>query len=155
MNAPLPHKTASRANQTFLPNVGSGAIAVRILFAAIVMAVVLALGRNASLESATWQDFSILLLFSLSIGVVAVVLLAAFARGIRRMSLTAGSVTVFLLLLVAVVLGMEAVFYGLYELGLTATRWPENHASLLTRALAIGAIIAAFGLRYLVLAHRA
>lgn len=155
MNAPLPHKAASHASQTFLPNVGSGAVAIRVLFAAIVVAVVLALGRNASLESATWQDFGVLSLFSLGIGLVAAVLLAVFARGIRRMSLTAGSVSVFILLLAAVALGMEGVFYGLYEFGFMPTRWPENHASLLTRALAIGAIVAAFGLRYLVLAHRA
>ena len=155
MNAPLPHKTSARVRQTFLPNVGSRAIAARIFFAAIVMALVLALGRNASLDAGTWQDLSILSLFSVGIGVCAVVLLALFARGIRRMSLTAGSVTIFILLLAAVVLGMEVVFYSLYELGFTATRWPENHASLLARALAIGAIVAALGLRYLVLAHRA
>lgn len=155
MNAPLPPKTSARPQQTFLPNVGSRAIAVRVLFAAIVLAIVLALGRNAGFDAGAVQDLSLLAVFSLSIGLTAVILLALFARGIRRMSLTAGSVTVFLILLAAVPLGMEAVFYGLYELGLTASRWPENHLSLLTRALAIGAIVAALGLRYLVLAHRA
>lgn len=125
------------------------------MFMALMVALMLAIGRNPVADATAWHDLTLLVLFAAAIGITAVAALKIFSALIRRLSLVAGSILVYLILLASVVGGTEGLLYGLFYLGYTEQLWPEHHISLLTRTLLIGALISAFGLRYLVLEHRA
>ncbi len=141
--------------QDFLPDFASLSNALRIIFLALIIAVIITIGRNSVFDERTWQDLNLLTAFALMISFVSVIVLKLAHPFIRRMTLASGSIVVFMLLLGAIALGTELVIFGLYDLGLISTRWPSWHVALLARSLLIGAIISALGLRYLIVSHRA
>lgn len=153
MTAPIPSQALP--TQRLMPNLGSLSIALRVVFMAEIIALVVAIARNPALDDRAWQEFSLLSLFAIGVALVIVVVLKLFAGVIRKSTELVGSIIVLSLLLAAIVLGNEALIYGLYLLGYAAERWPDWHLSMLFRTTLIGAIIGVMGLRYLVLAHRA
>lgn len=149
---------ASKRNpqaQSFLPDFGSFAVAVRVIFIAEIIAVVVVIARNAAFDDNAWLEFNILSAFALAIAFGSVIALKVASVLIRRMPLVSGSIFTFLLLMAVIAGGTEGVIYALHHFGFIETRWPEWHASVLTRTLLLGGIINALGLRYLILAHRA
>lgn len=155
MNAPVNAHQQKIEAQRFLPNVGSFGIALRVTFMSLIVALVLAIGRNPIVDAAAWQDFTLLSLFALAIAVASIVGLKLFAGVVRRLSLVGGSILVFTILLSAIAGGTAGVLYGLFYFGYAPQPWPDHHVSLLVRTLLIGGIVSIFGLRYLILTHRA
>ncbi len=141
--------------QSFLPDFGSFAVAVRVIFIAEVIAVVVVIARNAAFDDHAWLEFTILSAFALAIAFGSVIMLKVASVLIRRMPLVSGSIFTFLLLMVVIAAGTEGVIYALHHFGFIETRWPEWHTSVFTRTLLLGGIINALGLRYLILSHRA
>jgi len=143
------------SGQDFLPDFASFSNALRIILLALIIAVIITIGRNDVFDEQAWQDLNLLAAFALMISFVSVIVLKLTQPLIRRMSVANGSGLVFLLLLGAIALGTELVVFALYDFGLTTARWPSWHLPLLVRSLLIGAIISAMGLRYLIVSHRA
>ncbi len=139
----------------FLPNFGSFGIAIRVLVLAMMIAFIITIARNSSFSPQAWQDLTLLTLYVAVIALFGLVLLRFAAPSIGRLTSMQGSVAILLVLLAAIAIGTEVLLLALYQLGLVPVRWPDWHLSALVRSLLIGAIIGGFGLRYLVLAHRA
>jgi two-component system sensor histidine kinase AlgZ len=145
---------ANQPGQHFLPDFGSFSVALRIIFLAVLVAAIVAIGRNEEFDETAWQEMNLLIAFALMLSFVAVVVLKAASPMIRRLPEASGSALVFALLLGVIALGTELMVFALYDLGLTSERWPPWHFSLLSRSLLIGGIICALGLRYLIVSHR-
>ncbi|MHB8454937.1 MAG: sensor histidine kinase [Acidiferrobacterales bacterium] len=143
------------SGQDFLPDFASLGNALRIILLALIIALIITIGRNDVFDERAWQDLNLLTAFALMISFVSVIVLKLAKPIIRRMSVANGSGLVFLLLLGAIALGTELTIFALYDLGLTDERWPSWHVPLLARTLLIGGIISALGLRYLIVSHRA
>src|SRR5713226_9451257 len=82
---------------------------------------------------------------SFRVAISAIIVLKLVSAWIRHMSLTAGSVIVFLLLLGAIAGGTEATIFILYYFGFIPERWPDWHMLLLIRSLLIGAVSSILG----------
>lgn len=141
-------------NYSFLPNLGSLGVAIRIIVISLLVAVIITIGRNAAFDENAWRDLNLLAAFALGIAFCAIVVLSLISPLIKRMSPAGGSLTIFLVLLVVAAVGSESIIYALYDLGLIADRWPDWRASLIIRSLLITAIIGVPALRYLVLSYR-
>src|SRR5216684_1563456 len=141
--------------QSFLPDFGSFRVAISVSFFAEIIAIIAAICRNPVLNQPAWQDFRLLSLLALTIAVSAIIVLKLVSGWIRHMSLTSGSVIVFLLSLGAIAGGTEAMIFILHYFGVIAERWPDWHLPLLFRSLLIGAVSSILGLRYLILGYRA
>ncbi len=146
-------KSTTQEEQS-LPNLGSLGIAIRILVLAVVIAIIITIARNNSLNALAWEELTLMTLFVTVIALIGLLLLRLAAPYINRLAPMWGSATILLVLLVAIAIGIEALLFGLYYLKLIPTRWPDWHLSALVRSLLIGAIIGGFGLRYMILAHR-
>ncbi|MDH4133622.1 MAG: histidine kinase [Gammaproteobacteria bacterium] len=141
--------------QHFLPDFGSLRVAIRMALLAVIIAVLITIGRNEIFDPAAWQDLNLLTGYALVLSLISSLVLKLFSPVIRRMSVRGGSLLVLLLILCTIVISSEVVVFALYDLRLTSERWPEWHSSLLTRSILVGAIVAVLGLRYLQVAHRA
>ena len=141
-------------NYSFLPNLGSFGVALRIIMISIIVAVIITIGRNAEFDEKAWQDLNLLVAFALVIAFSAVVVLSLISPLIKRMSPAGGSLTIFLLLLTVAAVGSELTIYALYDLELIDTRWPDWRVSLVIRSVLITAVIGVPALRYLVLSYR-
>jgi len=141
--------------QHFLPDFGSFRVAIRIIILGVLIAAIITIGRNEYISEKAWQDLNLLAGYALILSLFGILALKMFAPLIQRMTVVAGSLFAFLLLLLVIVLGTEVMVFALYDLKLTAERWPEWHYSLLVRSILIGSIIITLGLRYLLVAHRA
>ena len=141
--------------QHFFPDFGSFSIALRIIFIAVIIAAIVAIGRNEVFDQTAWQELNLLTAFALMLSFIGVVVLKMASPIIRRLSEPGASVLVFLLLLGVIALGTELMVFALYDLNLTGERWPSWHFSLLIRSLLIGSIINFLGIRYLIVSHRA
>jgi two-component system, LytTR family, sensor histidine kinase AlgZ len=141
--------------QSFLPDLGSFGVAIRIIFFAEIIAVIAVICRNPVFNEQAWQDFRLLSILALITALSTIIALKLVSGWIRRMSLTAGSIIVFLLSLGAIAGGIEAMIFILHYFGLIAQRWPDWHLTLLIRSLLVGAVSSILGLRYLILGHRA
>lgn len=146
---------ASSDGQHFLPDFGSLRVAIRIILLAVIIAAIITISRNDIFDENAWQDLNLLTGFALILSVFSVLALKLVSPLIRRMSVMGGSLLVFLLILLVIVLGTELMVFALYDFRLTSERWPDWHYSLLTRSILIGSIISVLGLRYLLVAHRA
>jgi two-component system sensor histidine kinase AlgZ len=142
-------------DQHFLPDFGSFGMAIRIVFLAILIGIIITIGRNPTFDKQAWEDFNLLLAFALALSLVSVVALKIAAPLLTRMSAATGSVLVLVLVLAVTAVGTDAMIFALYDLGLIPERWPPWRESLLVRTLMITAIISMLGLRYLLLRHRA
>jgi two-component system sensor histidine kinase AlgZ len=145
---------ARSSDPHFLPDLGSVGAALRFVMLAIIIALVIAIGRNNVFDDRAWTDFSLLTLFAVIIAGLGVATLRFCAPLIRRLAPLPASGALLALLLTVIALGTELLLQLLYQLGLIAERWPSWHPSLLTRSLLIGAVVGAMALRYLVLVHR-
>jgi len=139
----------------FLPDFGSFGVAIRIIFLAEIIAVIITIGRNPVFDQQAWQDLNLLSAFALIISFCTVVALKVTSPLIGKMALRNGTIVVFLLLLGVTALGTEAMIFLLYDLGMIPERWPQWREPLLIRSLMVTAIIGALGVRYLILMHRA
>jgi two-component system sensor histidine kinase AlgZ len=139
----------------FLPNLSSFAIAIRILLMALMIAIIITIARNSSLDAQSWQELSLMAMFVTVITLLGLILLRLVSPYINRLEPLWESVAILLVLLAAIAIGIELLVFGLYQLKVVPTRWPDWHLSVLVRSLLIGAIIGGFGLRYLIFAHRA
>jgi len=139
----------------FLPNFGSFGIAIRILALAVMIAIVITIARNDRLGPQAWEDLTLLTLYVVVIALFGLLLLRFASSFIGRLTPMRGSIAILVVLLVAITVGTEVLLFALYHLGLIPVRWPDWHVSALVRSLLIGVIIGGFGLRYLVLTHRA
>lgn len=139
---------------SFLPNLGSVGVALRIIVISLLIALVITIGRNSIFNEDAWQDLNLLVAFALGIAFSAIVVLGLISPIIKRMSPVGGSLTIFLVLLLAAAVGSELIIYALYDLGLIQDRWPEWRASLTIRSLLITAVIGVPALRYLALSYR-
>lgn len=146
---------ANSDGQHFLPNFGSFKVAIRIVFLAVLIAAVITISRNDTFDAAAWQDLNLLSGFALILSLSSVLVLKLFAPMIGRLSVIVGSLLVFALILIVIVIGTELMVFALFDFRLTSERWPDWHVSLLTRSILIGSIIAILGMRYLFVAHRA
>lgn len=153
MTAPVPSQATPA--QRLMPNLGSFGIALRIIFMAEIIALIITIARNPLFDEQAWNEFSLLSLFAFSVALLGVLVLKVFSGLIRRSTEIVGSIIVLLLLLAVIVLGNEVMVYALHRLGYVAERWPDWHPSMLVRSSIVGAIIGILGLRYLILAHRA
>jgi two-component system sensor histidine kinase AlgZ len=146
---------AKNDTQPVLPDFGSFRMAVRLVLLALLIALIITIGRNERFDEWAWQDLNWLLAFALVLALFVVLILKLAAPLLRRASLAAGSVLAVLLTLLAAALGTDAMIFALHDLGFIAERWPPWRESLLIRTLLITGIISVLGLRYLVLQHRA
>ena len=146
---------ASSDGQHFLPDFGSFKVAIRIVFLAVIIAAVITISRNDTFDTNAWQDLNLLSGFALILSLTSVLVLKLFSPVIRRLSVSTGSVLVFGLILMVIVVGTELMVFALFDFRLTSERWPDWHISLLARSILIGSIIAILGMRYLYVAHRA
>jgi two-component system sensor histidine kinase AlgZ len=141
--------------QHFLPDFGSLSVAIRIILLSIIIAVIITISRNDVFNEGAWQDLNLLTGFAMILSVFSVLVLKLFSPVIRRMTVVGGSLLVFLLTLLVIIVGTELMVFALYDFRLTTDRWPAWHTSLLIRSVLIGSIISILGLRYLLVAHRA
>ncbi len=138
-----------------LPDFGSAVITYRMLIVAFCIAVILTIARHAEFNHAAWNEFLLIASFALLIAISSILVLKFIAKPVRNLNLATAGVIVFLALLAAAALVCEGLLLLLYELNLTAERWPEWHNSLLLRTLIITAIIGALALRYIFVFHQA
>jgi two-component system, LytTR family, sensor histidine kinase AlgZ len=142
-------------DQQFLPDFGSFGLAIRFIFLAELIAIIITIGRNSVFDEQAWQDLNLLSAFALAISLCSVVVLKLVAPLMKYMSAAMGSILVVLLLLLVTAVGTDAMIFALYDLRLIPDRWPEWRESLIVRNLMIASIVSILGLRYLVLQHRA
>jgi two-component system sensor histidine kinase AlgZ len=144
----------SKQDGGFLPNLGSARTAFSILILAQVIAVVITIGRNSSVQAGAWQDLLIITAFAQSIAVCGIIALKLIAGVVRRMSVGWGATVAFVAMLLATIAATEAILYALDWFGIGAKHTPGWHLSLLVRNILIAAIISALALRYLIVQHR-
>lgn len=141
--------------QYFLPDFGSFSIAIRFIFLAELIAIIITIGRNPVFDARAWQDFNLLSAFAITIALCSAVVLKIASPLLRRMPTTMGSVLVILFFLIVTAVGTDAIIFALYDLGMIDERWPPWRESLILRSLMIAGIIGILGIRYLILQHRA
>jgi two-component system sensor histidine kinase AlgZ len=141
--------------ESFLPDFGSATIAFRILLVAQALAIVLTLARNDIFNQAAWHDFLLMTSFVQLVAVGSIVALKLIARPVQEMGAVTGASVVVVTLLLVTVGVSEGIIYGMYELRLTAERWPSWHLSLVARTLVVSLIISVLAIRYAIVYHRA
>ncbi len=141
--------------ESFLPDFGSATIALRILFVAQAIAIVLTVARNDHLNTYAWNDFWLMTTFAQLVAVSSIIALKLIAKPVRHLRVFAGAAVVFLTLMLVSLGVSEGIVLALYHLGISSDRWPEWHLSLLVRTLIVSAIIGAMALRYMIVYHRA
>jgi two-component system sensor histidine kinase AlgZ len=141
--------------QDFLPDFGSFSIAIRLIFLAVVVALVITIGRNPVFDQQAWNDFNLLATFALILSFGTAAVLKLTSPVISRMNTLLGGFVVFLLLMAVAVVGVEATVFMLYDFAIIDERWPEWHQGFLIRSLLVTGIIGIPALHYLTLMHRA
>lgn len=141
-------------DQPFLPDFGSLGVAIRIIFLAELMAIIITVSRNSVFNEQAWADFNLLSAFALTISFCSIVVLKIMSPFLRRMSVPVGSVVIFLLLLAVAMVGTEFIIFALYDIGLIEQRWPEWRESLVIRSVIIVGLISIPALRYMFLSYR-
>jgi two-component system sensor histidine kinase AlgZ len=139
----------------FLPDFGSFGMAARFVSLALLIALIITIGRNEHFDEQAWQEFNLLIAFALALSFVSVLVLKLISPLLNRMSVVAGSALAVLVLLAVAVIGTDAMIFALHDFGFITERWPLWRESLLLRTLLITGIIGALGLRYLIIRHRA
>ncbi len=137
-----------------LPDLASPRSVLRLMLLALLIAVVIALGRHAGLTPDAVADLAQLSALALAIALVAVLVLHLARPLLARTSAGVGTLLTILLLLIGAAAVTEAAIFLSYHLGLTPERWPAWRGPLLVRSLAITAIVGLLALRYLALEQR-
>jgi two-component system sensor histidine kinase AlgZ len=145
---------STQNTQPAIPDFASFGTAIRIIFLAELIAIIITVGRNPVFNEQAWADFNLLSAFALTISFCSVVVLTLASPLLKRMSAFIGVVVAFLLLLIVAIVGTEFIIFALYDLGLVEQRWPQWRNSLVTRSLIIVALISLPAMRYLYLSYR-
>jgi two-component system sensor histidine kinase AlgZ len=148
----MPNPNPSERNNA--PNFGTFGVAVRIVFLAELIAIVITVGRNPVFDEHAWQDLNLLSAFALAISFCGVAALTLASPIMRRMSLAWSSVIAFFLLVLVAVFGTDFIIFALYDIGLIDQRFPPWRDSLIIRSVIVTALISIPALRYLLLAYR-
>lgn len=138
----------------FLPDFGTFSMLIRLVVLAELIAIIIAIGRTSEFNDQSWQDFTLLSFFAVSIALCSFVVLKIASPLFKRTSTAMGSVLAVVLLLLVTSLGTDGVIYLLYHFSLIDDRWPAWRESLMIRSLMITGIIGTLGLRYLILRER-
>lgn len=138
-----------------LPEFGSFSMAIRFVFLAIVIALIITIGRNERFDEQAWQDLNLLVAFALALSLASAVVLSLLSPWLKRASVVTGSILVVLVLLAVAAIGTDAMIFALHDLGFISERWPPWRDSLILRTLLITAMIGGLGLRYLIVQRRA
>jgi two-component system sensor histidine kinase AlgZ len=138
-----------------LPEFGTLGIAIRMVFLAIVIALIITIGRNEKFDEQAWQDLNLLVAFALALSLASALVLSLLSPWLKRASVATGSTLVVLVLLAVAVVGTDAMIFALHDLGFVAERWPPWRENLILRTLLVTGMISALGLRYLVVQRRA
>jgi len=138
-----------------LPEFGTLGIAIRMVFLAIVIALIITIGRNERFDEQAWQDLNLLIAFALALSLASALVLSLLSPWLKRASVATGSTLVVLVLLAVAVVGTDAMIFALHDLGFVAERWPPWRENLILRTLLVTGMISALGLRYLVVQRRA
>jgi len=105
--------------QHFLPDFGSFRVAIRIIILGVLIASIITIGRNEFINEKAWQDLNLLAGYALILSLFGILALKLFAPLIQRMTVIGGSLFVFVLMLLVIVLGTEVMVFALYDLKLT------------------------------------
>src|SRR6185436_3887880 len=146
---------ASPKDSQVLPDFGSFSMAIRFIFLALVIALIITIGRNERFDEQAWQDLNLLVAFATALSMVSIVVLKIASPLLRRASVVTGSVLGVLILLVVSAIGTDGMIFVLHDLGFIPDRWPPWRESLILRTLLLTGIISSLGLRYLIVQHRA
>jgi len=146
---------ASREQSSVLPDFGSFSMAVRLIFLAIVIALIITIARNENFDEQAWQDLNLLIAFATALSLLSIVVLKIASPLLRRTSVAVGSVLVVLILLTVSAIGTDGMILVLHDLGFIPDRLPSWRESLILRTLLVTGIISSLGLRYLIVQHRA
>lgn len=138
-----------------LPDFGSFGMAIRFVFLALVIAIIITVGRNETFDEQAWQDLNLLVAFALALSLASAVVLSVLSPWLKRASVVTGSLLVVLVLLAVAIIGTDAMIFALHDLGFIAERWPPWRESLILRTSLITLIIGGLGLRYLIVQRRA
>jgi two-component system sensor histidine kinase AlgZ len=130
-------------------------MAIRFLFLAMAIAVIITIGRNEHFDQDAWQDLNLLLAFAVALSLASAVVLKLASPWLKRMSIAAGSIVVVLIMLAVTAVSTDGMIFALHDLGLISERWPPWRESLIIRTLLISGIISVLGLRYLIVQRRA
>ncbi len=139
----------------FLPDFGSLAIAAKILLLAEAIAVIFTIGLNNHVGPKVVKDFVFLSTYTLTIAVASLFLMRIANRGLRKLSVIVGSLTVIALMQIAIVVVTELMILALYKLQLIPSRWPDWQMAVLAHSLLIGTIVMLLALRHLFVSHNA
>ena len=147
--------TKDNRSKSLLPDFGSATIAWRLLVLAQVIAIVLTIARNDQVNQAAWNDFLLMTAFAQLIAISSIIVLRFVSPPLTRTPVLLGATLIFITLLLVTAIVCEAVIWGMYQLQITADRWPEWRLSLLVRTLITSAVISFLVLRYFIVSHRA
>ncbi len=146
---------ASTKDSHFPPDLGSIGMAIRFLFLALAIALIITIGRNERFDEHAWQDLNLLMAFAVALSLVSVVVLKLASPWLKRMPVVTGSVLAVLILLTVAAIGTDGLIFALHDLGFIGERWPPWRESLILRTLLVAGVISVLGLRYLIVQHRA
>jgi len=139
----------------YLPDFKSVAIAAKIFVMAEAIAVVFTIALNDSMGPAVGRDFLFLSAYTLTIATISLGLLRLANPVIRKLSATAGSLAVIILMLIAIAIVTEGMIVALYDFHIISERWPAWQMTVLVHSVLIGTIVMLLGLRYLFVSHKA
>ncbi len=145
---------ATPLDPQFLPDFSSAGVARRFVLLALLIAAVVAIGRNGALDQRALFDLGLLSLFALIVALLGMVTLRLANPLLRRLSPLQGTLLIVALWLAVIAASTELLLAVLHQADLIRDRWPPWHLSLLVRSLLIGAILGALALNYFALVHR-
>ena len=137
--------------QDYIPDIGSFDTAIRIIFVAVLIAIIITIGRNPSFNKQTWSDLNFLTTYALMISFSLVIALKIVSPLIKRLSLVAGGIVVFVLLLGVTIISSEAMFFLMYDLNYVTDRWPVWREDFIKQSIIVAAIVGIPGVRLLIL----
>jgi two-component system sensor histidine kinase AlgZ len=142
-------------NATALPNFGSGRAALRFVVIAQAAAIVVTLARHHTADLAALQDLANITALAQCVAVAVIIGLRIAAPAIQHMSVSRGSITAFIIILVMASLASTGSVVAMHYLGMTDTLVPPWGVSLIVRTVLIAAAAGGLALRYMIAQHKA
>lgn len=136
------------------PNFAVWRVALRFILLLELIAIVIVIGRHEHFDTTTWLDLNLLLAYALTLAFLAIVVFMLSAPLFRRMSIEAGLITTYLVLLLISLAATELMVLVLFDTGYITERWPLWRESFRLRALFITAIVGIPALSYLAMVYR-
>lgn len=148
-------KRNSKPEHHFFTDVGSFASAIRIILAAELIAIIVTVGRNPFFNKQAWDDLNFFSAYALLISFILILTLRVMSPVLRRVSIKAGAIVTFLLLLVVTVISAELIIYVLFDLKYIPQRWPVWRNEFIIRSLVVSAVVGIPLVRMLIIRQRA